>query len=218
MNEEGTPSNEAGAQDPMPELRRLLSGRSVLSGADGTLADPWVEACLARWAEDGAVCPPVRFQAEGDAVLMLSGATSGESNEAEAILRTTLAGLVMEGVIRSARWCGEGGVLVAAVDGLGRTTGDASGESPAGVVLQWTPSAEPALVLEQELFGEGLGRVLVTVRGEDAGRVVKQARILGSEASRIGTVTGSGLVIRFGEREWRASVEELLGGVILGAS
>lgn len=218
MSESGASTNKVGTQDPMPELRRLLSGRSVMPGADGTLSDPWVEACLARWAEDGAVSPPVRFQAEGDAVLMLSGATSGESNEAEAILRTTLAGLVMEGVIRSARWCGEGGVLVAAVDGLGRMTDDASGESPAGVVLQWTPSADPALVLQDELFGEGLGRVLVTVRGEDAGRVVKQARILGSEASRIGTVTGSGLVIRFGELEWRASVAEWLGEPSAGVS
>lgn len=218
MNEEGTPTNEAGAQDPMPELRRLLSGRSVMYAADGTLADPWVEACLARWAEDGAVCPPVRFQAGGDALLVFFEAASGDSNEAYAILRTTLAGLVMEGVIRSARWCGEGGVLVAAVDGLGRTTGDASGESPAGVVLHWTPSAEPALILERELFGEGLGRVLVTVRGEDAGRVVKQAKILGAEASRIGTVSGSGLVIRFGEREWCASVEDLLGGPSLGSA
>jgi hypothetical protein len=210
--------NEAGAQDPMPELRRLLSGRSGAIGTGGALADPWVEACLARWAEDGAICPPVRFQAEGDAVLVLSGTTSGEPHEAEAVLRTTLAGLVMEGVIRSARWCGEGGLLVAAVDGLGPSTGAASGQGPAGVVLQWTPSTEPAVVLEHELFGEGLGRVLVTVRAEDAGRVLKQARILGAEASRAGTVTGSGLVIRFGEREWSATVEELLGEVIPGAS
>lgn len=218
MNEAGTPRNEAGAQDPMPELRRLLLARSGMFGADGTLTDPWVQACVARWSEEGASSPPVRFQGVGDAVLVLSGATSGESNEAEAILRTTLAGLVMEGVIRSARWCGEAGVLVAAVDGLGRTTGGASGASPAGVVLQWTPSAEPAVVLEHELFGEGVGRVLVTVRGEDAGRVVKQAKILGAAASRVGTVTGSGLVIQFGEREWGATVEELLGGVVPGAS
>ena len=136
MNEAGTPTNEAGAQDPMPELRRLLTGRSVAFRTDGILTDPWVEACLARWAEDGAVCPPVRFQGLGDAVLVLSGTTSGESNETEAILRTTLAGLVIEGVIRSARWCGQGGVLVAAVDGVGRSTGAGSGESPAGVVLQ----------------------------------------------------------------------------------
>jgi len=74
------------------------------------------------------------------------------------------------------------------------------------------------VVLEHELFGEGVGRVLVTVRGEDAGRVVKQAKILGAAASRVGTVTGSGLVIQFGEREWGATVEELLGGVVPGAS
>lgn len=205
MNGAGTPTNEAGAQDPMPELRRLLSRRSVMLGADGTLTDSWIEACLARWAEDGAVCPPVRFQAEGDAVLVLSGTNSGESHEAQASLRTTLAGLVMEGVIRSARWCGEGGLLVAAVDGLGRSTGAASGQAPAGVVLQWSPSTEPTVVLEHELFGDGSGRVLVTVRGEDAGRVSKQARILGAEASRLGTVTASGLVIRFGESQWELS-------------
>jgi hypothetical protein len=213
-----TQPGQGGAQDPMPELRRLLSGRSVVFGSGGILTDPWVEACLARWAEDGAICPPVRFQAGGDAVLVLSGTTSGDSSQAQATLRTTLAGLVMEGVIRSARWCGEGGVLVAAVDGLGRSTGAGSGENPAGVCLQWPPSTEPAAVPEHELFGAGLGRVLVTVRGEDAGRVVKQARILGSEASRLGTVAGSGLVIRFGEREWCASVADLLDGAGLGSA
>jgi hypothetical protein len=150
-------------------------------------------------------------------VLVLSGPASGDSTESEAILRTTLTGLVMEGVIRSARWCGESGVLVAAVDGLGRFAGATDVATLVGVVLQWTPSAEPPLLLENELFGEGLGRVLVTVRGEDAGRVVKQAKILGAEASRIGTVMGSGLVIRFGEREWCASVTDLLDRTSVGA-
>jgi hypothetical protein len=209
MNESGTSTNEAGTQDPMPELRRLLARRSLRSGAEKPLTDPQVEASLMRWAGEGVVCPPVRFQADGDALLVLSGPTSGNPIDTEAILRTTLAGLVLEGVLRSARWCGEGGVLVAAVDGLNPPADDAPGGSPAGVVLQWTPSAESTVVLEQELFGEGSGRVLVTVRGEDAGRVMKQTRILGAEALRVGTVSGSGLVIRFGGSQWELSMADL---------
>ena len=196
----------------MPELRRLLSLRRNASGPTGPRTDPWVEARLTPWAQEGAVCPPVRFQAEGDAVLVLSGATSTDPSDTGSILRTTLAGLVLEGVIRSARWCGEGGVLVAAVDGLIRPAAEGSGEPPAGVVLQWTPTAERGVVLEAELFGDGAGRVLVTVRGEDAGRVVKQAKILGGDAARIGTVTGNGLVVRLGEQSWQASVAEWVGG------
>jgi hypothetical protein len=75
----------------------------------------------------------------------------------------------------------------------------------AGVLVQWTP-ADPAVPLEKQLFGESPNRVVVSVRGEDAGRVLKQAKILGVPGVRVGTVGGDALVVRFGEQEWRESV------------
>jgi hypothetical protein len=200
MNESSTQPSQVEPLDPMPQLQRILSARRGLAPA--ALQDPAVEAMVAPWVEDGAVCPAGRFQSAGDAVLVVSGPTGDGAAEGGSILRTTLAGLVLEGVVRSARWCGEGGLLVAAVDCLVRPTGEAASAESLGVVLQWTPPTGAAVVLEEELFGERPDHVLVTVRGEDAGRVVKQAKILGAEAVRIGTVADSGLVIRFGESQW----------------
>jgi hypothetical protein len=216
MNEAMAQPGQGGATDPMPQLQRILSARGGLAPA--ALQDPAVEAMVVPWVEDGAVCPPVGFLSAGDAVLVVSEPTGEWAAEGGSILRTTLAGLVLEGVVRSARLCGEGGLLVAALDCLVRPPAQSASAESLGVVLQWMPAAGSAVVLEEELFGERPDRVLVTVRGEDAGRVLKQAKILGAEAVRVGTVADSGLVIRFGEREWCASVVDLLDGKSVGSS
>jgi hypothetical protein len=57
--------------------------------------------------------------------------------------------------------------------------------------------------MEKLLFGEAPNRVVISVRGEDAGRVLKQAKILGVPGVRVGTVGGDALVVRFSEQEWR---------------
>lgn len=216
MKESSTQPAQAEPLDPMPQLQRILS---ALGGLQAVAAvDPGMQTMVAPWVEDGAVCPPGRFQSAGDAVLVVSGPMGEGAAEGGSILRTTLAGLVLEGVIRSARRCGQGGLLVAAVDCLVRPPGESASAESLGVVLQWMPAAGSAVVLEEELFGERPDRVLVTVRGEDAGRVLKQARILGAAAVRVGTVADSGLVIRFGEREWCASVTDLLDGKRVGSS
>jgi len=204
MSETLTRPVAGSAQDPMSELRRILSARSPRTEGEGAALDAGVAALLVRWAEDGVVCPSGSFQAEGDAVLLL-GDWGGEvvaDMEAGSLLRTALAGLVLEGVIRSARVCGEGGLLVAVVDSLVRRAGGTEGGSAVGVVLQWAP-LDPAVSMEKVLFGEAPNRVVISVRGEDAGRVLKQAKILGVPGVRVGTVGGDALVVRFGEQEWR---------------
>ena len=125
-------------------------------------------------------------------------------------MRTTLAGLVMEGVIRSARACGEGGMLLAVVDSLARPAAGTEAGKAAGVGIQCAP-ADPAVPLEKQLFGESTNRVVVSVRGEDAGRVLKQAKILGVPGVRVGTVGGDALVVRFGEQEWREAIGLVVG-------
>jgi hypothetical protein len=216
MKESSSQPAQAEPLDPIPQLQRILS---ALGGLQVVAAvDPGIQAMVVPWIEDGAVCPPGRFQSAGDAVLVVSGPTDQGAAADGAILRTTLAGLVLEGVVRSARRCGQGGLLVATMDCLDRPPGESASAESLGVVLQWMPAAGSAVVLEEELFGERPDRVLVTVRGEDAGRVVKQAKILGAEAMRVGTVADSGLVIRFGEREWCASVADLLDGKRVGSS
>ena len=204
MSETLTQSVAGSAQDPMPELRRILSARSPRTEGEGVAVDAGVAALLVRWAEDRVVCPSGSFQAEGDAVLLLGDGLGGAGLDVEAgsLLRTTLAGLVLEGVIRSARVCGEGGLLVAVVDSLARRAGGTEARSAVGVVVQWAP-LDPTVSMEKLLFGEAPNRVVISVRGEDAGRVLKQAKILGVPGVRVGTLGGDALVVRFGEQEWR---------------
>ena len=204
MSETLTQPVAGSAQDPMPELRRILSARSPRTEGEGVAVDAGVAALLVRWAEDGVVCPSGSFQAEGDAVLLLGDGLGGAGLDVEAgsLLRTTLAGLVLEGVIRSARVCGEGGLLVAVVDSLARRVGGTEAGSAVGVVVQWAP-LDPTVSMEKLLFGEAPNRVVISVRGEDAGRVLKQAKILGVPGVRVGTVGGDALVVRFSEQEWR---------------
>lgn len=210
MNEPSTQSVQLQPSDPMPQLRRILSARPELPLT--AVLDPSIEAMVAPWAEDGAVCPPARLQAAGDAVLTISGPAGVGASDASAILRTILAGLVLEGVVRSARRCGAGGLMVAVVECLDRAVGGAVTPESLGVVLQWVPSPGSLVGLDEELFGEKPNRVLITVRGEDAGRVVKQARILGANGARVGTVSESGVTVRFGESEWVLSGADLAGG------
>jgi phosphoribosylformylglycinamidine synthase len=54
----------------------------------------------------------------------------------------------------------------------------------------------PALRLDALLFGEAQGRVIISVAGINAGKVLAQAKILGITATRIGTVGGGMLQIK----------------------
>lgn len=188
-------------RDPMPELRRIVSARALRGEPPAVAVDGGIAEMLSPWADEGAVCPPPWFEADGDAVLLLGDWTGPTEGDA-ALLRTTLAGLALEGVIRSARCCREGGLLVAVCDSRLRPSEGGAAGKLLGVAVH-PAAADPAPPLESQLFGEAPNRVVVSVRGEDAGRVLKQAKILGVPAVRVGTVGGDTLVVRYGEQEWR---------------
>jgi phosphoribosylformylglycinamidine synthase len=59
------------------------------------------------------------------------------------------------------------------------------------------------------LFGETQNRVVITVAPADAGRVLKQASLLGVPAARIGVVGGDALVVRTADGEWSAPLQPL---------
>jgi phosphoribosylformylglycinamidine synthase subunit PurL len=106
-------------------------------------------------------------------------------------------------------------VIRAAEEGLLRSAHDVSG---GGLAVALAESAiaggrgakvrvGPGRRDDEVLFGEGGGRVLVTVAGEEAAdRMAAMAD--GVAVARIGTVGGEDLVIRVGEREARLPLDE----------
>ena len=141
--------------------------------------------------------------------------------EAAGVLCGVVRGLVHEGVVRSALDCGRGGLayclaeccLLSVPDpGTGAplgarielpqpTAGDVSAEGNAGSETQ--PKVPRLDVL---LFGESPHRVVISVACTDAGRVLKQCRIMGVPAVRLGTVGGDALVLGAGDQEFRVPV------------
>jgi phosphoribosylformylglycinamidine synthase len=63
--------------------------------------------------------------------------------------------------------------------------------------------------LDGLLFGESQGRVVISVAGIDAGKVLGQAKILGIPARRIGTVGGNKLKISGNAGELECEVTEM---------
>jgi phosphoribosylformylglycinamidine synthase len=63
--------------------------------------------------------------------------------------------------------------------------------------------------LDALLFGETQNRVVISVAATDAGRVVKQAQIMGVPAVVIGKVNGDTLAVKTAAGEFSAPVAEL---------
>jgi hypothetical protein len=66
-----------------------------------------------------------------------------------------------------------------------------------------------ALRLDALLFGEAQGRVIISVAGVDAVKVLAQAKILGITATRLGTVGGGVLQIKTPGATLSSDVSEL---------
>jgi phosphoribosylformylglycinamidine synthase len=127
-------------------------------------------------------------------------------------LHTTLVGLIREGVVRSAHDCSEGGLAVALAEcGISELV---ARETPRllGATVDLSALAEAGVRLDALLFGETQSRVVITVRSEDAGRVLKQAQIMGVPAARIGVVGGDSLIIKVKEAQWTAPLTSLHDG------
>jgi phosphoribosylformylglycinamidine synthase subunit PurL len=131
--------------------------------------------------------------------------------EAAKVLHATLLGLIQEGVVKSAHDCSDGGLAVALAEScFGRQKArETHAFLGATVDLTSPDAAVPACRLDALLFGETQNRVVLSVAEIDAGRVLKQARLMGVPARRIGTVGGDALVLKTAAGESSAKVAEL---------
>ncbi len=209
---------------------RTLHVRSAESFAAPLAVDGFV---LVGVVEPPGGPTPSRFQTAGDVVLLLGepvaagdplqglggsayldfiGPVAPMDLESASVLNSTLLGLVHEGVIRSALDCGTGGLATCLVECCAGLGGDVESAPALGVQVEFpAPPVEsgPAPRSEALLFGESPNRVVVTVAPADAGRVIKQCRILGVPALRLGVVVGDGIQVTLGGREFRLPISEL---------
>ena len=100
-----------------------------------------------------------------------------------------------EGILRSAHDVSGGGLAVAVA------------ESALAGGLGAELRVEPGRRDDEVLFGEGGGRILVSVRAEDAGRLVDLSAGMPVRVARLGTVGGPDAVIRVRDREVRLPLD-----------
>jgi phosphoribosylformylglycinamidine synthase subunit PurL len=135
--------------------------------------------------------------------------------EKEKELHLALRALIHSGVIKSAHDCSDGGLLVAVAEScisqhVARETPSLIGATlDLSSVLQSPPTLASAPRLDAALFGETQARVVISTGALDAVKVVERAKLLGLQATRIGTVGGDTLTVRTGEAEFAWKVDEL---------
>jgi phosphoribosylformylglycinamidine synthase II len=132
----------------------------------------------------------------------------------ERALQQALPALVQEGLVQSAHDCAEGGLAVALAEctfgGVGADIAVAGVESDLGV-----PTAHATL------FSESAGRVVVSVRPEDAGVVLGRCVAAGIPCAEIGVTGGDRLRVSVGGQleidEEVAALEAAWGGALEAA-
>jgi phosphoribosylformylglycinamidine synthase len=131
-------------------------------------------------------------------------------------LHLALRALIHSGVVKSAHDCSEGGLAVALAECC--ISQQAARETPRliGAEIDLTApggeasgSAEVKDRLDALLFGETQGRIVISVAGFAANKVLAQAKILGIPARKIGTVGGDTLTIKAPGTEFSCPVIEL---------
>src|SRR5581483_5186681 len=126
--------------------------------------------------------------------------------EKEKELHLALRALIHSGSVKSAHDCSEGGLAVALAEccisqQIGRETPRLIG---AEIDLSTVEGRVDAL-----LFGETQGRIVISVPGVQADKVLAQAKILGVPAMRLGTVGGTALKIKTHGGEFASETAEL---------
>ena len=134
--------------------------------------------------------------------------------EKEKELHLALRALIHSGVVKSAHDCSEGGLAVALAESC--ISQQVARETPRLIGAQVDLSAlgradekAPPMRLDALLFGESQGRMVISVAGVNAGKVLAQAKILGVAAARIGTVGGETLQIKAAEATLEGNLHEL---------
>jgi phosphoribosylformylglycinamidine synthase subunit PurL len=136
-----------------------------------------------------------------------SGAPPRCDLEKEKELHGALRSLIYSGAIKSAHDCSEGGLAVALAESC--ISQQLARETPRLIGAQIDLSAHANLRLDALLFGESQARVVVSSSNLDAVKVIERAKILGINATRLGTVGGSGLKIRTATAELTWDLAEL---------
>jgi phosphoribosylformylglycinamidine synthase II len=122
-------------------------------------------------------------------------------------LHTTLLGLIREGVVKSAHDCSDGGLAVALAESC--FSNQLAKETFRFLGATIDLSAVKDARQDALLFGETQNRVIISVAATDAGRVAKQAQLLGVPALVIGKVGGSTLTVKTAAGEFTAPVADL---------
>jgi len=122
-------------------------------------------------------------------------------------LHTALHSLICSGAVKSAHDCSEGGLAVALAEccisqQIGR-------ETPRLIGAEIDLSQVAKTRLDALLFGETQSRVVISVAGIHAHKVLAQAKILGVPAMQLGTVRGTALQIKAGETTLSCDAREL---------
>ena len=150
------------------------------------------------------------FNAEGDVLLLLGddgvidgseylGRTEGRIPDVDVEREVATIELLIraaeEGILRSAHDVSGGGLAVAVAE-----SALAGG---LGAELRVAPGRRD----DEVLFGEGGGRILVSARAEDAGRLVDLGAGMPVRIASVGTVGGADAVIHVGDREVRLPLD-----------
>ena len=145
--------------------------------------------------------------------------------EQETELGLALRALIHSGVVKSAHDCSEGGLAVCLAEccisqQIARETPRLLGaEIDLSAAFPSPASTEPASTesqpasasprLDAVLFGETQGRVVISVAALDAVKVIERAKLLGLRATRLGSVGGNALVMKWGPGQLSCPATEL---------
>jgi phosphoribosylformylglycinamidine synthase len=122
-------------------------------------------------------------------------------------LQLALRALIHSGAVKSAHDCSDGGLAVALAECC--ISQLVARETPRLIGADVDLSAFKDVRLDALLFGETQARVVISVSGLNAGKVLAQAKILGVPAALIGKVGGTALRIKTGEQTLAAETSEL---------
>jgi phosphoribosylformylglycinamidine synthase len=198
--------------------------------------DPTPTMAMVGIIEDAAHVTTQWFKDEGDAIILLgepvdtedplhglggsaflqvlheqkTGTPARCNLGTERTLGTTLLGLIQSGLVKGAHDCAEGGLAVALAECCfseleGRNTPRFTGAEIDLSELEWDR-------LDALLFGETLGRIVITTSELDSVKAIERAKLMGVPARRIGTVSaekGAALKIKSTTGEWSWEVAGL---------
>jgi phosphoribosylformylglycinamidine synthase subunit PurL len=173
------------------------------------------------------------FEDEGDAIILLGDAIDANDRlqglggsawlqrvrgvksgspprcdlEKEKELHGALRSLIYSGAIKSAHDCSDGGLAVALAESC--ISRQIARETPRLIGAQIDLSSYANVRLDALLFGEAQTRVVISTSNLDAVKVIERAKILGINATRLGTVGGTALHVKTPNGDLKWDVVEL---------